>query len=178
MVEEVKGAYVQNLELWLHEMATKPLPGGVAAAAIAAAMGAALIAKAIQVTLQRQALGASDRLRLEATLGQAQTQLGELARLAEADEEAYRGVLDTAKLPPDALARRAARQTATETPLRLAEQCQSLLSNLPLVLETCWPAVRSEAKTGGWLLEVGVRAGLLAAKSNKGEHANEQMGKE
>jgi formiminotetrahydrofolate cyclodeaminase len=178
MAEAVKRTYIQDLESWLHDVANESLPGSVAAAAIAAAMGAALIAKAIRVTLQRQTLNASDRVGLEATLGQAQRQQRELVRLAEADEEAYREVLDKERLPTDAPARRAARQRATETPMRLAERCQSLLSNLPQVLETCWPAVRSEAKTGGWLLEVGVRAGLLAAEINRCEHADEQVGKE
>ncbi len=39
-------------DVWLHNLATKPLPGGVSAAALAAAMGAALVAKAMRVSLE------------------------------------------------------------------------------------------------------------------------------
>jgi hypothetical protein len=57
-------------------------------------------------------------------------------------------------------------QAATETALQLAETCQALLNGVPLPEDRLWPAVRAELQTGRWLVEVGVRAGLLAAESN------------
>ena len=157
---------VKDLNALLHDMATQPLPGAVAAAAMAAAMGAALVAKATQVTLRHRVTDVSDRTLLETVHDLAQVQRIDLARLAGADERAYRAVLGTRTLAAEDLARRQAQKMATVIPLCIAEACQLLLSNLHRLAEICWPAVRSEIQTGGWLLEVGMRAGLLAAESN------------
>jgi formiminotetrahydrofolate cyclodeaminase len=51
-------------------------------------------------------------------------------------------------------------------PIRVAEACRSLLDQMPAMLDLCWPAVRTDLEIGGWLLEVGVQAGLAAAESN------------
>jgi len=153
---------VKDLETWLNELVDKPLPGGVAVAAVAAAMGAALLAKAARITLERQIPTGAGQAALEA----AQAQRVESVRLAEADEQAYRAVLDTRALPAQDPPRTRAWRAATEVPLRVAEVCRSLLDSTCGLRDACWPAVRTEFETGSWLLEIGGRAGLQAAESN------------
>lgn len=155
-----------NLETWLNEMSARPLPGGVAAAAVAAAMGAALIAKALRVTLNRQQLAASERAVLEETLNLTQVQRGELYRQADADVEAYRAVLDTRSLAPGDPARRRAWESATEVPVAVAETCRLLMDRLPGVVPQCWSGVCVDFEIGSQLLEAGMQAGILAAEAN------------
>ena len=147
-------------------MATQPMPGGVAAAAMAGAIGTALITKATRITLQKQTMVFSDQAELQTLLDHAQAQQISLVRLAGDDEHAYRVVLDTQALAAETSARRDAQAEAIEVPIRVAEACRSLLSSLPRLADICWPAVQHELQTGTWLLEVGLRAGLLAAETN------------
>jgi methenyltetrahydrofolate cyclohydrolase len=157
---------VKDLEAWLSELASEPLPGAVAAAAVAAAMGAALIAKAARITLERQDTAVTCRPALAAALEAAQVRGEELVRLAKADEQAYRAVLDARCLPAEDPARSSAWRAATEIPLRVAEVCRSLLDSTCGLRDACWLALRTEFDTGGRLLEVGAHAGLQAAESN------------
>jgi formiminotetrahydrofolate cyclodeaminase len=159
-------AYVTELNDWLQDLATRPLPGASAAGAVAAAMGAALLAKATAITLQHQAEHAPDRSLLAAILDQAQSRRTDFLRWAQADEQAYRAVLDTRTLEADTPARQQAWQAATEVPIQIAEACQSLLSSVSHLQGLCWPAVQPELQTGVSLLEVGRAAGILAAETN------------
>ena len=147
-------------------MSTRPLPGGVAAAAVAAAMGAALIGKALRVTLNRQQLEGSERAILEETLSLTQSQQGALYRQAGADVEAYRAVLDTRSLAPSDPARRRAWESATEVPVAVAEACRLLLDRVPGVVSQCWSGVCVDFEIGSQLLEAGMQAGVLAAEAN------------
>jgi formiminotetrahydrofolate cyclodeaminase len=124
------------------------------------------MAKASRVTLRHQVVASADRVWLEAVLQQARAQRAELMRLAEADQEAYGAVLETLGATVQEPMRRRAWQVATEVPLHVAEVCRRLLDLLPRLLAGCWPAFRVDLETGGWLLELAVRAGLLAAESN------------
>jgi len=157
---------MQDLESWLSDMSARPLPGGVAAAAVAAAMGAALIAKALRVTLNRQQLAASERAILEETLNLTRVKQGALYRQADADVEAYRAVLDTRSLAPGDPARRRAWESATEVPVAVAETCRLLLDRVPGVVSQCWSGVCVDFEIGSQLLEAGMQAGILAAEAN------------
>lgn len=162
---------VKDLETWLQEMVARPVPGGVAAAAVAAAMGAALLAKAARISMERQSLAGVDRENLEVAFGLAQAQSVRLMHLASADEAAYETVLDTRMLAPEASLRRQAWQAAVESPIRIAEASRTLLDSLSQVLDLCWQDVRADLLAGGWLLEASVRVCILAAESNL--HAGE-----
>ena len=157
---------MQDLETWLNDMSARPLPGGVAAAAVAAAMGAALIAKALRVTLNRQQLAAAERTVLEETCNLTQTQQTALFHQAGADVEAYRAVLDTRSLAPSDPARRRAWHSATEAPVAVAEACRLLLDKLPGVVPQCWSGVCVDFEIGSQLLQAGMQAGILAAEAN------------
>jgi len=162
---------MQNFARWLQNMSAKPLPGGVSAAALAAAMGAALLAKTARVTLRKQEMSAEDRATMEALLDLASHQQQVLFDLVEADEEAYRAVLQAhalaARAQPDALQPETeAWRRATEVPVCVAEACHLLLTQLPGLRELCLPIVRPDLDIGRWLLETGLRTGFLAADGN------------
>jgi len=151
-----------DLYSWLDEMAARPLPAAVSAAALAAAMGAALVAKAAGITLRRRDLDQAQEESLRQVASEAMQQRQALLHLVEADTAAFAAVLQGGP----AADCRAARRTATECPLAVAEACRTLLDRLELLAVTCWPAVRTDLEVGRWLLQVGIRAGESAAESN------------
>jgi len=157
---------MRDLETWLSDMCDRPLPGGVAAAAVGAAMGAALIGKALRVTLKRQELAASDRAVLVEVLKATRAQQAALSHLADADVEAYRAVLDTCSLVDSHPARRRAWESATEVPVAVAEVCRQVLDRLPDVVPQCWSGVCVDFEIGSQFLQAGMRAGVLAAEAN------------
>ena len=131
-------------------------------------MGAGLVAKAARVTLQRQALDEATCTGLQALFDLADGQQDVLMGLAEADERAYRTVLSIGSRPASSRAEHEVWLQATEVPICIAEGCRSLVENSSPWLGHCWPAVRPDLQIGLWLLEVGNRAGLVAAESNIG----------
>jgi formiminotetrahydrofolate cyclodeaminase len=157
---------VKDLEIWLQDMVARPVPGGVAAAAVAAAMGAALLAKTARISMERQRLAGVDREKLEAAFGLAQAQSAGLMRQASADEAAYRMVLDTRSVVPQASARRQAWRAAAESPIRIAEACRTLLDSLAEVADLCWQELCADWYAGCWLLEASLRSCVLAAETN------------
>jgi formiminotetrahydrofolate cyclodeaminase len=157
---------VTDLESWLHRLANDPLPGGVAAAALGAAMGAALVSKVLQVTFARREMDAALRAEMEFVLVLAQDQQAELMRCVDADELAYRALLATRKRPGQDLALGAAWRAATEVPIEIAERCRLLLDRLPALSELVWPPVRVDLEIAESLLRAGAHAGLAAAESN------------
>ena len=159
---------MRDLETWLSDMCDRPLPGGVAAAAVGAAMGAALIGKALRVTLKRQKLAASDQAVLVEVLKATRAQQAALTHLADADVEAYQTVLDTWSLVDSHPARRRAWELATEVPVAVAEVCRQVLDRLPDVVPQCWSGVCVDFEIGSQFLRAGMRAGVLAAEANLG----------
>ncbi len=157
---------MQEFAAWLHNMSAKPLPGGVSAAALAAAMGAALLAKTARVTLRGQDMAAEDRATMQAMLDLASQQQQVLLGLVQADEEAYRAVLKTRVNPDPHQPKNEPWHRATEVPICVAEACHLLLEQLPGLEDLCSPIVKPDLDIGRWLLEAGLRTGLLAAGSN------------
>jgi formiminotetrahydrofolate cyclodeaminase len=155
-----------DFESWFARLATKPLPGGVAAAAVAASMGSALVSKVCRLTLAQSSLSDHERGMVGSVLDLAEQQGAVMMGLVREDEQGYQAVLDTGRLPESSPERRQAWQTATETPLRLAEGCREMLGRLPALFRVCLPAASVDLRAGCWLLEVGLRTGLTAAESN------------
>jgi formiminotetrahydrofolate cyclodeaminase len=147
---------------WLDRLATEPLPGGVASAAIAAAMGAALTYKVARIALAAKSLTGADRAVVQSTLDLAKAQQALLVQLSSADEQAYRAVLEAEQAPEQHLAW----QQATRIPILVAEACRLLLDRLPGLYDVCPPVVYVDLQIGSWLLETGVRAGLKSAEAN------------
>lgn len=169
MDSEHNSSYHQNMKdfaAWLHNLSAKPLPGGVSAAALAAAMGAALLAKTARVSLHQQDMIVEDRATMQAALDLASHQQQALVELANADEQAYRAVLAAGAQPDPRQPEGGPWLSAIEVPIGVAETCHLLLQQLPGLQELCLPVVRPDLDIGRWLLEAGLRTGILAAKSN------------
>jgi methenyltetrahydrofolate cyclohydrolase len=151
---------------WFTRLATEPLPGGVAAAALAAAMGAALVVKVSRLSLKQGEKADPDLDPWGVVLREAQVLQRHLRTLAKADEQAYRIVLETKALPVQARTRKQAWQRATDVPIQVAETCQQLLQMVSGLLTVCRPVLRVDLQIGCWLLANGLKAGLLTAEAN------------
>jgi formiminotetrahydrofolate cyclodeaminase len=157
---------MKEFDAWLNDLSAEPIPGGVAAGAVAGAMGAALVTKSIRATLRSPQETEADTELLQTALILAGEQQTILLQLADADEKAYHAVLDLEGPIPQSGTEGQVWWTATEVPIQVSEACQLLLAPLPHLLTICTPALHPDLKTGAWLLEAGMRAGLLAAQSN------------
>ncbi|MBO5911273.1 MAG: cyclodeaminase/cyclohydrolase family protein [Elusimicrobiaceae bacterium] len=89
-----------------------PTPGGGAAAAMAGAMGCALVMMATGTTLKRKATPAEHRSMLEESLQNLNTLHEQLKNFITQDARAYEGYLAAAKLPKENPARTQAVQDA------------------------------------------------------------------
>ncbi len=153
---------------WLNDVADQTLPGGVSVAAVSGAMGAALVAKAIRVTLSRGELPPGERQRFEEAGTEALKAKQALVGLADDDEAAYRRLLDT-KAPADAgesEERREAWLMVTHVPLQVADVCQDLLHHVLPLEKNCLPAVLVDLEIGTRLLLAGLDGGVRAGRAN------------
>jgi formiminotetrahydrofolate cyclodeaminase len=153
------------LSINLDDMACRPMPGAIAAAAVSAAMGAALICKAARLALQHGLQG-SEKAEMEMVAERAHEQVSALIALADADTRAYRSVLDTRGMVQQEPARQRAWQAAVDVPLCLAEACAPLEDLVSSVLDRCPRVARADLQVGGWLLHTASRAGRLAVDEN------------
>lgn len=119
----------ETINEYLARLASRePTPGGGAAAALHAAQGAALVAMVARYTtglkyqqhaeLVQRIIGAADGLVVEAL------------RLADADEHAFQGVIDSYKLPSGTEELKAARTASIQDALILAAQTPAQLIKL------------------------------------------------
>jgi len=96
-----------------------PAPGGGAAAALQAALGAALVSMVCNLTIGKPRYAEHEATMLAARADAEKTRLRALT-LAEEDADAFGAVTDAYKLPRDSEAAKAARSAAIQAALRLA----------------------------------------------------------
>lgn len=120
-----------TLEEFLEGLASgEPTPGGGSAAALAGAMGAALVCMEARLTIGRKAYAAAEPTARTA-LDHCSSLLRELEALMVEDTEAYRAVATAMGLPKETEAEKAHRRrqvdralvAATEVPWRTARAC-------------------------------------------------------
>lgn len=151
----------------------EPTPGGGTAAAVAGAMGAALVEMVVGLTLSKEKLAevhAAVRVIGEGATA-AREQLMELAR---EDSAAYEAVVAARKLPKESEDEKTARsraldaanRLATEVPMRTARVAVRLLSALPELVEKGNPNAASDAGTAALLLEAASVSALLNVTIN------------
>lgn len=148
-----------------------PVPGGGSAAALAGAVGAALL---IMVAgLKRRSddaeadllAGAADRLRPLRT---------QLTALVDSDADAYASVMSALRLPKadeiQAAARRqaldAAMRSATEAPLETMRLCRRALGEALAVAERCVPSAASDVGVAIELLRAAVHGAEMNVDTN------------
>lgn len=150
-----------------------PAPGGGAAAALAGALGAALVQMTANLTIGRPRLAD-----VEARARRIATQAGELrerlAQLSDADTEAFERVSAAYKLPrgddADRLARSAAIQAALQTaagvPLETARACADVLELAEAAAPVLNVAVISDVLVGALLAQSGLESAALNVEVN------------
>jgi formiminotetrahydrofolate cyclodeaminase len=149
-----------------------PVPGGGSAAALAGAMGAALVRMVVELTVGRPAAAGNEEALTEIGVAATNWQ-SELLNLAELDANAYAAVVDARRLPRDSERDRQARDVqvaaavrdATRAPLATARIANEVLG----LTELLAPIGNRNAVS-----DVGVAA-LLAVTAMRGAALNVEI---
>ena len=167
----IQDKQVQEL---LQELAgASATPGGGGAAAVAGAMGAALVSMVCRLTIGKPRFAhAADEL--QGVLAEAETLRHRLAELADADAHAFDQVMAAYRLPkgsPQEQAQRhsaiqAALREATQVPLETAEACASVVQSAARIIPKINPSTLSDAGTAVLLAEAGLRAAQINVATN------------
>jgi formiminotetrahydrofolate cyclodeaminase len=151
--DQTVGGYLEALA------STAAVPGGGSAAALAAAMGAALISMVAKLSAKK-ATAAEDREVLSGLVPQFDQLAERLLELSQDDNDAYRAVIDARKSGArgEALAR--AYERAAEVPLEAATAAARGLALLPEVSKRAWDMTASDLAVGSELLGSGFAGAL------------------
>jgi len=151
--EQTVGDYLAALT------STAAVPGGGSAAALAAAMGAALVSMVAKLSAKK-AKAVEDREILTGLVPQFDELAKRLLELSQEDIDAYRAVIDARKsgAQGEALGRAYAR--AAEVPLEVATAVARGLALLPEVSKRAWEMTASDQAVGSELLETGLSGAL------------------
>jgi formiminotetrahydrofolate cyclodeaminase len=164
----------QPVEEFLAAMASEsPTPGGGAAAALAGALGAALLSMVCHLTLGRERY-ASVEAEVAGWRDQAEELRLDLLALVEQDAAAYGELAAAYKLPRADDTTRADRARAiqealigaTEVPMRIAECCTRVMDLCRPVAEHGNASVVSDAGVAVLLAEAALRGAMLSALVN------------
>jgi methenyltetrahydrofolate cyclohydrolase len=150
-----------------------PAPGGGAAAALAGALGAALVQMTANLTLGRPRLAdVQEQARsIEAEAGELRARL---QALAEADAEAYAAVSAAYRLPRDTEEQRRARSSAIQAalakaagvPLEVADACAAVLRVCQAAAPLLNAAVISDVMVGAHLAHAGLESAAVNVEVN------------
>jgi formiminotetrahydrofolate cyclodeaminase len=150
-----------------------PTPGGGSAAALAGAVGAALLA--MVASLNRPRASTPEEVGRLAEAGRRCTELSkELALLIDRDSEAYQAVLAAYRLPKGTAAesaRRAERvqealHSATASPLEVIRRCSAATSQAATVAALANRNASSDLRSGLELLGAAMRAAMVNVEIN------------
>lgn len=160
-------------ELTARLASSEPIPGGGSAAALAGAMGAALVSMVVELTVGRP--DAAEQAETLRDLGEgAGLRMSALLDLAEEDAIAYAAVVRARRLPKDTEADREARADAlrmamveaARVPLRTAEVAAEVLALAHAVALIGNRNAASDAGVAAQLAAASVRGGLLNVRIN------------
>ncbi|MCR4407048.1 MAG: cyclodeaminase/cyclohydrolase family protein [Anaerolineae bacterium] len=168
---------------FLDELASSaPAPGGGSVAALAGALGAALVSMVCNLTVGKPKY-ADVQNDIQALLEQSEALRRELVDLLEADVQVYTSVSKAYKMPRDTEEEKAARQEAiqaalkeaTAVPMKVAEACVK-------ILDLCTPAAEkgnvnavSDAGVAALMAEAALRSAALNALINLGAIRDEEF---
>jgi formiminotetrahydrofolate cyclodeaminase len=160
-------------ELTARLASREPIPGGGSAAALAGAMGAALVAMVAELTIGR-ADAADHHAQLVALRDGAVARQNALLDLAEDDAAAYAAVVVARRMPKGDEAEREARGrilrttmvTAAQVPLRTAQVAAEVLDMARRIAPIGNPNAVSDAGVAAQLAGAGLRGALLNVRIN------------
>jgi formiminotetrahydrofolate cyclodeaminase len=169
----IKDGSVQAL---LDELAgSSATPGGGSAAALAGAMGAALLSMVCNLTIgKKQFVAVEDEMR--GVLEEAEALRRQLTNLADADTRAFDRVMAAYRRPKETEEEQASRQAAiqralqgaTQVPLETAAACAAIVKLTAQVIAKVNPNALSDAGTAALLAEAGLRGAQLNVGINLG----------
>ncbi|MBC7249648.1 MAG: cyclodeaminase/cyclohydrolase family protein [Anaerolineae bacterium] len=168
---------------FLDELASSaPAPGGGSVAALAGALGAALVSMVCNLTIGKKKY-ADVQDDIQALLEQSEALRHELVDLLEADVRVYTSVSKAYKMPRETEEEKAARREAiqaalkdaTEVPMKVAEACVK-------ILDLCTPAAEkgnvnavSDAGVAALMAEAALRSAALNVLINLGAIKDEEF---
>jgi formiminotetrahydrofolate cyclodeaminase len=163
-----------SLDAFLERLGSSdPVPGGGSASALAAAMGAALVAMVAELTIGRPAYARHEetvrKLRFDAIERRA-----ELLDLAQQDADAYDLVVQARHMPKESEAERDARNAAisaatvaaTRAPLRVAVVASEVLDLAERIAPIGNRNAASDAGVAALLAAAGLRGAVLNVRIN------------
>lgn len=156
-----------------HLASGEPIPGGGSAAAIAGALGAALVAMVGRLTAGRPRYAEVEGDML-AAVEEADKLRAELIMLAGEDALAYGQVMAAYRMPKDSEANQTVRndaiqdalKDACETPLSTAVACLETLHSAAIVARLGNPNARTDGVVGALLLYAGLKGAILNVDVN------------
>jgi formiminotetrahydrofolate cyclodeaminase len=161
---------------FLDELASSaPAPGGGSVAALAGALGAALISMVNNLTVGKEKYaGVQDDIK--ALLNKSESLRKKLADLLEEDVVVYTKLNQTMKMPRDTEEQKTARakamdrdlKAAAEVPLRVAEACVAVMALCRPVAEKGNVNAVSDVGVGILMAEAGLRSAALNVLINLG----------
>ena len=159
---------------FLDALASKePVPGGGSGAALAGALGAALVSMVANLTIGKKSYEVVEQ-DMKDLLAQTEAIRTELPKLLEADTQAYSQVMAAYRMPrsteEEKQARKAAMQErlkgAAEVPLQIAERCAQVVALALPAAEKGNKWAVSDAGVGALLCEAAMRSALLNVDIN------------
>jgi methenyltetrahydrofolate cyclohydrolase len=151
--DQTVGDYVQALA------STAAVPGGGSAAALAGAMGAALVSMVAKLSAKK-AKAVEDREVLTGLVPELDQLAARLLELSQDDIDAYRAVIEARKSGAQGEALERTYERAAEVPLATATAAARGLALLPQVSKRAWEVTASDLAVGSELLETGFHGAL------------------
>jgi formiminotetrahydrofolate cyclodeaminase len=159
VTDRAVGEYLDQLA------STTAVPGGGSAAALAGAMGVALVAMVARISARKAKVDA-DRDVLLGAAAELDALRSDLGRLSQEDIDAYRAVLDLRKAHGDAAALDAAIERAATVPLETAQAAARGRAISEDVVRRAWAMTRSDVEVGRDLLGTALRGALANVEVN------------
>jgi formiminotetrahydrofolate cyclodeaminase len=155
--------------------APEPTPGGGSAAALAGAIGAALLAMGARLPKPRAAT-VEDATRLQAAGDRCAALAADLSVLVDGDSEAYQQVMAAYKRPKGSDEEKAARsaaiqsglRAATAAPLDVMRACAAAAEQGVVIAALGNPSAASDVQVGMELLGAALRGARLNVETNLG----------
>ena len=166
---------------FLDELASSaPAPGGGSAAALAAAIGAALVSMVANLTVGKKDY-ANVQEDIQRILGRSEALRHKCQELLDADVAAYTEVSKVYKMPRDTEEQKQARsaamqnalKNATAVPMQLAETCVEILDLCPESAEKGNVRAVSDVGVGALMAEAALRSAALNVLINLGSIKDE-----
>jgi methenyltetrahydrofolate cyclohydrolase len=172
-----------SVNLFLDDLASsKPAPGGGSVAALAGALGAALISMVGNLTIGKKKY-ADVQDEIIALVAQSEKLRKDLANLLEDDVRVYTELNNTMKMPRDTEEQKTIRdkamdkalKAATNVPLKIAETCVSVMGLCRTAMDKGNSNAVSDVGVGILLAEAGLRSAALNVLINLGYLKDEKF---